>query len=141
ALLDVHHSLSGLALRVDGLTSAVIHHLSRHSRRIEKSLGVERGDASVGFWSFGLHIQLETPPTLGASEGHLHSNKLVFARLFKTEQRVAWSIPTIVVYTAGSAIFAGTQGLGLGRNRWSRRSFHPHPECVLPNFTTCRLEF
>jgi len=51
-------------------------------------------------------------------------------RRCKTEQRPAWNIPTIMDYTAGSAIVAGIQGWA----RWyrsCRRSFHPHPECVM----------
>ena len=61
ALLDVHHGLRGLALRVDGFTSSVVHHLSRHSRSIEEGPGIESGEGSVGFLKFHFHFELETP--------------------------------------------------------------------------------
>src|SRR5205823_984910 len=96
ALLDVHHGLRGIALRVDRFTSSVVHHLSGDSRGIEEGLGIE-SEALIGFLKFHFHFELETPLR---RLGHLHINKSGFTRLFKTEQCADWNVHKIMKQNA-----------------------------------------
>ena len=59
-LLDVHHSICDVTLRVDGFASAIVLNLSRRARRIEKGLCVE---SSIVLCFPGSHSRLKRPGT------------------------------------------------------------------------------
>src|SRR5713226_10068795 len=70
-LLDVHHAIRGLTLRVDRFASPEICNFPRPSCGIEKVLRVERVGLSIFLVFFWFHIRMETPSLHGHSTAPL----------------------------------------------------------------------
>lgn len=110
ALLDVHDTIRGLALRIDRFVSPKFCNLSRHPGGVEKNLRVESADPSIFCEFLWFHIQAETPSNVCVLPAMFTIPRGPPARLYKREQRAPLTVCKMKHEKARKAKVAGSLG-------------------------------